>query len=175
MDNLTLSLQVYQLTIRLNNKIILFYYIMSEEQNDQEILMSPLLCKRLDNMDTKLDKIHKDYTNINTKFNKILSMLEENSKRWEDNRKEYLRLLHQNNTLSENNTKILNENRGIYMGELSKIQTHNTKWMENIYRTDMNARLNNRCWRTTSQPNEIKQSNTTIGDILWPWKNNNTK
>lgn len=148
---------------------------MSEEHKDQEILMSPLLCRRLDNMDAKLDKIQEDYTNINTKFDKIINMLEENSNRWDSNRNEYLQLLHKNNMMCETNTKLLNENRGIYMGELSKIQDDNTKWMKNVCSTDMNARLNNRCWRTTSQQNEIKQSETTISDILWPWKSNHSK
>ena len=49
---------------------------MSDKGN---VIMSPLLSKRLDKMEEKLNRITEDYSNINSKFDKIIEMLIQNS------------------------------------------------------------------------------------------------
>ena len=95
---------------------------MSDKGN---IMMSPLLSKRLDKMEEKLNKITDDYNSINSKFDKIIEMLIQNSDRWDSNKQEYIELLNKNKEISENNMKVLNENRNIYIDKLDKLQENN--------------------------------------------------
>ena len=69
---------------------------MSDKGN---VIMSPLLSKRLDKMEEKLNRITEDYSNINSKFDKIIEMLIQNSDRWDSNKEEYIKLLQQNKEL----------------------------------------------------------------------------
>jgi hypothetical protein len=133
------------------------------------VIMSPLLSKRLDNMDIKLDKIIQDYNTINSKFDKIIQMLVKNSEVWEANKDEYIKLLLQNKELSQNNMTFLNENRDIYIEKLNKIQKNNNM-INNICDPNATSRINNRYWRTSGNNTVMKPPETAgIGSVLWPW------
>jgi len=133
------------------------------------VIMSPLLSKRLDEMDIKLDKIIQDYNNINSKFDKIIEMLNENSERWDVNKDEYIKLLIQNKELGQNNMNFLNENRGIYIEKLNNIQKNNNM-INNICDPNTTSRINNRYWRTSGNNTVMKPPETVgIGSVLWPW------
>ena len=82
--------------------------------NEFQVLMSPLLSNRLEKMEQKIENLENTYNNINEKFDTILLQLNENSKRWEENKKTYLELLKENKILSQRNIHLLNENRDIY-------------------------------------------------------------
>lgn len=136
---------------------------MSDKGN---IMMSPLLSKRLDKMEEKLDKITKDYNNINSKFDKIIEMLIQNSDRWDSNKEEYIELLNQNKVLSQKNMVFLNENRDIYVNKLDKLQENNNV----MYAPNATSRINNRYWRTSGNNTVMKPpENSGIGSVLWPW------
>lgn len=134
-----------------------------------EVLMSPLLSERLTNMDKKLDKIHDEYIDINSKFDKIIELLNVNSARWDDNKIEYMTLLKTNKELSEQNMKVLSENRCIYTEKLDKIQENNTDIINNIQNPTSEARRDNRYWRTSGTNTVMKPPASGIGNILWPW------
>ena len=152
----------------------------NDDQNTQNILMSPLLSERFNNIENKLESIKNDYIDINDKFNTILELLVENSKRWDENKKEYIQLLEKNHELSQRNFDILKENNSIFNETLKKtsnndymasvfdkLEKNNNKLINNI--GDMNARYYNRYWRTSGN-NTIMQPplNSGISSIL-PW------
>tara|TARA_Y100000389_G_C17288024_1_gene426501 strand:- start:173 stop:652 length:480 start_codon:yes stop_codon:yes gene_type:complete len=141
----------------------------TEDTRQYEVLMSPLLSDRLTNMDKKLDKIHNEYININSKFDRIIELLNVNSARWDDNKVEYVSLLKSNKELSEQNMKVLSENRCIYTEKLDKIQEHNTDIINNIQNPTSEARRDNRYWRTSGSNTVMKPPASGIVDILWPW------
>tara|TARA_B100000575_G_scaffold291788_1_gene298514 strand:+ start:14428 stop:14889 length:462 start_codon:yes stop_codon:yes gene_type:complete len=141
---------------------------MSNNIDTHEIMMSPLLSDRLNRMDKKLDTIIKEYNDINCKFNKILELLEDNSNKWNDNKKEYISLLVENKDVSKHNMDFLNENRELYLEELNKIQKNNSTLLNNIYNPDLDVRRNNRYWRTSGN-NTVMKAPSGLGNILWPW------
>lgn len=136
---------------------------MSDKGN---VIMSPLLSKRLDKMEEKLNRITEDYSNINSKFDKIIEMLIQNSDRWDSNKEEYIKLLQQNKELSQNNMKFLNENRDIYMDKLEKLEKNNL-----IYDPNASSRITNRYWRAQAAKKAVlnTESKSGIGSVLWPW------
>jgi sugar-specific transcriptional regulator TrmB len=119
------------------------------DDNDQQILMSPLLEKK--------------FNDIDNKFNKILNLLEENSKRWNENKNTYINFLKENNKISDESRQILKDNRKMYLKALNNIQDtgkkellpilnklkeNNDKMLNN---TSLDAnRYNNMIWRSTS-------------------------
>ena len=136
---------------------------MSDKGN---IMMSPLLSKRLDKMEEKLNKITDDYNSINSKFDKIIEMLIQNSDRWDSNKQEYIELLNKNKEISENNMKVLNENRNIYIDKLDKLQENNNIMCD----PNTPTRLTNRYWRTSGNNTVMRPpDNSGIGSVLWPW------
>lgn len=141
----------------------------TEDTRQYEVLMSPLLSDRLTNMDKKLDKIHNEYININSKFDRIIELLNVNSARWDDNKVEYVSLLKSNKELSEQNMKVLSENRCIYTEKLDKIQENNTDIINNIQNPTSEVRRDNRYWRTSGSNTVMKPPASGIVDILWPW------
>lgn len=76
--------------------------------NEHQILMSPLLEKK--------------FSDIDKKFDKILNLLEENSKRWDENKKIYVDFLEKNNQISNESMQILKDNRKMYLEALNNIQ-----------------------------------------------------
>lgn len=141
----------------------------AKDTSKYEVLMSPLLSDRLNKMDIKLDKIHDEYVNINSKFDKIIELLTDNSERWDDNKVEYMELLKINKELSEQNMKVLSENRSIYTEKLDKIQEKNTDIINNIHNPTSEARRDNRYWRTSGSNTVMKPPSSNLTNILWPW------
>ena len=141
---------------------------------DYEILMSPNLSNRLDNLEKKVEKLTNYYTDIENKFSIILEKLNENSKRWEENKVLYLELLKENKSLSKKNMELLNENRNIYLQKFDQIQEGNHDLLKNISNSNNEARNNNMYWRTSGNNTVMKPpSASSMGDILWPWGNKN--
>lgn len=142
----------------------------SYTDNKQEILMSPLLSKRLDKMENKLEDLTNLSKQIITKFNQISDILDNNSERWDKNKQEYIDLLKENKTMSEHNIDFLNKNRELYLKKLDNLKKENSNIINNIYNTDIDTRRNNMYWRT-SGTNTVMKPPSTIGEILWPWNN----
>jgi len=139
---------------------------------DYEILMSPNLSNRLDNLEKKVEKLTNYYTDIENKFSIILEKLNENSKRWEENKVLYLELLKENKALSKKNMELLNENRNIYLQKFDQIQEDNHDLLKNISNSNNEARNNNMYWRTSGNNTVMKPpASSSVGDILWPWGN----
>ena len=83
-------------------------------EDDYQVLMSPLLSKRLNNIEDKLDKVL-GQLNVVTEYNRnIESILQEN-------KKIYISLMKQNQELSQKNMDILNNNRTQYIEALEKL------------------------------------------------------
>ena len=111
--------------------------------DEHQILMSPLLEKK--------------FSEIDKKFDKILNLLEENSKRWDENKKTYLNFLEKNNKISNESMQILKDNRKMYLEALdtekkellpilTKLQENNEKILSN---NSINEdRYNNLLWRS---------------------------
>ena len=107
---------------------------------------------------------------IDNKFSIILEKLDENSKRWEENKQRYLELLKENKLLSKKNMELLNENRDIYLQKFDQIQEDNHDLLKNISNSNSEARNNNMYWRTSGNNTVMKPpSSSSVGDILWPW------
>ena len=115
--------------------------------NEHQILMSPLLEKK--------------FIEIDKKFEKILNLLEENSKRWDENKKIYVDFLEKNNQISNESMQILKDNRKMYLEALNNIQDTEkkellpilTKLQENNEKIMNNnsvneERYNNLLWRS---------------------------
>ena len=137
--------------------------------NEFQVLMSPLLSNRLERMEKKIENLEDTYGNINDKFDTIISQLDENSKRWEENKKIYLELLKENKILSERNIDLLNENRDIYLKKFNQIHEDNNDLIKNISTSNSEARNNNMYWRTSGNNTVMKPPSSSVGDILWPW------
>lgn len=136
---------------------------------DYEILMSPILCNKLDKIEQKIDKLDKKYNDIDNKFSIILKKLDKNSEIWEENKTLYLELLKENKKLSVKNMELLNENRNIYLQKFDQIHEDNSDLIKNMSDTNSQARTNNRYWRTSGNNTVMKPPSSSVGDILWPW------
>lgn len=149
--------------------------------NEQSVLMSPLLSNRFNKIEKKLENIETSYKDINEKFDTILQLLVENSKRWDDNKKEYIELLENNQKISEKNYAILNENKSIYSETVNKLNSHNDESLfpllqkleknNNKLCSNMDPRIYNRYWRTSGNNTIMKPpANFGIGSIInFPW------
>ena len=137
--------------------------------NDYEILMSPILCNKLDKIEQKIDKLEIKCNDIDDKFSIILKKLDKNSEIWEENKTLYLELLKENKKLSVKNMALLNENRNIYLQKFDQIHEDNSDLIKNISDTNNQARTNNRYWRTSGNNTVMKPPSSSVGDILWPW------
>jgi len=137
--------------------------------NEYEILMTPLLCNRLVKLEHKIDKLEKNYNDIDSKFSIILKKLDENSCIWEENKILYLELLKENKKLSVKNMELLNENRNIYLQQFEQIHEDNSDLIKNMSEPNSEARTNNRYWRTSGNNTVMKPPSSSVSDILWPW------
>lgn len=140
------------------------------DSNDYEVLMSPLLCNKLDIIDNKINTLLLNYQEMHNKMNKVLDILANNSKKWELNKDEYIKLLEDNKNLSEHNMATLNKNRGLYLDKLDNLNSN--------HMMDQ-ARSYNHYWRTSGTNTVMKPSESSVKDILFPWfassnKNDNT-
>ena len=137
---------------------------------EYEVLMSPMLSNRLDKIENRIEKLSNVYNDIENKFSIILEKLDENSKRWEENKILYLELLKENKSLSKKNMELLNENRDIYLKKFNQIHEDNNDLIKNISNSNNEARNNNMYWRTSGNNTVMKApTSSSVGDILWPW------
>ena len=147
---------------------------------NQHVIMSPLLSDRFVKIEKKLESIQENIEQVDSKFNKILHLLDENSQRWEDNKKEYIDLLKTNQEIAQKNMSILNENRSVYLNAINniddsklrplinKLEDNNAKLLNN----NIDSRLYNRYWRVSGNNTIMQPSNAGIASILnlnFPW------
>lgn len=125
-------------------------------ENNYQVLMSPLLSNRLNNLEDKLDKVL-NQLNVITNYNhNIENILQEN-------KKIYISLMKQNQELSQKNMDILTNNRQAYVEALEKLDENETEvkaileklekdnkdLSENIGNTTSECRIYNRYWRSS--------------------------
>lgn len=132
---------------------------LSISDNDEyQIIMSPLLSNRFNNLESKIEKLIEKSEQNEIKYNTIIEMLSEN-------KKIYLSLLRENKDLSEKNNTMLNNNRKVYSEALDQIKNtdeteikpilqklikSNNDLTTNIFKQDYNqSRAINRYWRTS--------------------------
>ena len=137
------------------------------EKDIPEVLMSPLLSKKFELLESKIDL-------INQKYDKVYQFLE-------DNRQLYLSMLEMINKASNDNNKILNENRKLYTDALKKIEdtekqnmneirpiinnmlANNNNIENNILSPIFQSRVYNRYWRMNHINNTSDKVNAILG------------
>ena len=132
---------------------------LSISNNDEyQIIMSPLLSNRFNNLESKIEKLIEKSEQNEIKYNTIIEMLSEN-------KKIYLSLLRENKDLSEKNNTMLNNNRKVYSEALDQIKNtdeteikpilqklikSNNDLSNNLFKQDYTqSRAVNRYWRTS--------------------------
>lgn len=138
-------------------------------EDDYQVLMSPLLSNRLNNIEDKLDKVL-GQLNVVTEYNRnIESILQEN-------KKIYISLMKQNQELSQKNMDILNNNRKQYIEALEKLDENenevktilekleedNRNLSNNINNTSNECRVYNRYWRSSGINTIMKPLSTDL-------------
>ena len=103
---------------------------------DYEVMMSPILSNKLDNVDNKLENLDTNYNNITLKIDKIEEYLKEN-------RDMYIDMLETINKVSSENRNILKENREMYTEALKKIEAAEVNNMNELRPVLNNMRNNN--------------------------------
>ncbi len=129
---------------------------MINNNNEQLVIMSPLLSNKINELESKID-------NIDQKINSILNMLSGQEISWNKNKKQYINSLENITKMSEENLKILNENRSMYLDALNQIQdteknellpildklrVNNKKLFDNLNNKNIESRLSNIYWRS---------------------------
>lgn len=100
-------------------------------KNDEPVvLMSPLLSQKIENLENQI-------SNLNSKYDKIYSYLE-------DNRQMYLSMLKMINDASNDNNKILIENKKLYTDAIKKIENNEKQNIEEIRPIINNMLMNNK-------------------------------
>ena len=129
-----------------------------KNENEYEIIMSPLLSNRFDNIESKIDTMINKSAQIDNKYDTIIKMLMEN-------KKIYLSLMRENKEVSEKNNTMLNNNRKVYSDALEEIKNNdeneikpilqkiiksNNELTNNLFKQDYTqSRAINRYWRTS--------------------------
>ena len=128
------------------------------DNDEYQIIMSPLLSNRFNKLETKIEKLIEKSDQIDNKYDTIIQMLSEN-------KKIYLSLLRENKDLSEKNNTMLNNNRKVYSEALDQIKNtdeteikpilkklikSNNELNNNLFKQDyVQSRAVNRYWRTS--------------------------
>ena len=128
------------------------------DNDEYQIIMSPLLSNRFNKLETKIEKLIEKSDQIDNKYDTIIQMLSEN-------KKIYLSLLRENKDLSEKNNTMLNNNRKVYSEALDQIKNtdeteikpilkklikSNNELTNNLFKQDyVQSRAINRYWRTS--------------------------
>jgi phenylalanyl-tRNA synthetase alpha subunit len=139
-----------------------------------EILMSPILSQKFEQIDQMIKEIKDQNEHIQSSVCDIKTYIEEN-------RQVYLKMLETINLVSNENKKILSENRKLYTDALNKIQeteqenmdkitpiiksmSNNTKLIENNITSPMfQSRIYNRYWRTNRFTNTQNRLRGLLG------------
>jgi chromosome segregation ATPase len=133
----------------------------TSEDNDYQVLMSPLLSNKIDSMSDKVTLMEEKLNRLEDKLDKILEKDTNIESILQENKKIYISLMKQNQKLSQKNMEILNSNRKAYVEALEKLDSNETEVIEILEKLEKDnkdfasnnisseSRIYNRYWRSS--------------------------